>query len=512
MLICTGSPVVGSFQSGARGGKGTDLPRTTALGTGKSGAFVASGMESARSFRRGERFGGKGAYGATYGAGKAGTYMASGMDGGYGTGSIQAQHGCGIGTGVTDTHVCVGGPEAACAGAGEACFENSGNMTTTDWTYVGDGRGEYTPPRVYNYVGQGAGNYMKETTVTPYGCRMRPCCFGAILLPCLIIPFVVPYLFHYFGVTLPTSRATAQAPPAPIPPPPPPPPPPPRPPVPEPVPVPLPAPPAPPPPPVPVPVPAPGQAAGVCLLWGDPHVMTFDGTRADYYSSGEYWIVKSDSLWIQGRYVPTDFTNGLAVTKTIAIGGPVLKGNKLIIAPTYTTWNNARVLTGFPSTFERPHLLHMAYDNVGALVDEAQDASQKHIVHVKIFDDTPEGIMVQVNRWLQSEGNEYINVKITMRSQPGQDGHCGNFNGDPADDDRMQVRKRTGAGGVAQAQLLFKTRTPVTMADRPDINDCPTAKLNAAKADCKARFGGESPPMACLTDYCFASKEVALDE
>jgi len=240
--------------------------------------------------------------------------------------------------------------------------------------------------------------------------------------------------------------------------------------------------------------------------------MTFDGTRADYYSSGEYWIVKSNSVWIQGRYVPTDFTNGLAVTKILAIGGPVLRGNKLVIAPTYTTWNNARVLTGFPSTFERPHLLHMAYNNVGALVDEAQDASKKHVVHVKIFDETPEGIMVQVNRWLQSKGNEYINVKITMRSQPGQDGHCGNFNGDLYDDDRMQVRKRIGTGGVAQAQLLFKTKTPITTADRPDINNCPTATLNAAKADCKARFGGKSPPMACLTDYCFASKEVALDE
>lgn len=250
-------------------------------------------------------------------------------------------------------------------------------------------------------------------------------------------------------------------------------------------------------------------------------MMTFDGMRADYYSSGEYWIVKSDTIWIQGRYLPTQFTSGLAVTKGLAIGGPLLKGNKLIIASTFTTWNGERVLTAFPSHwdwFDQPNLVHLVYDNMGSLVDEAplkepgMDPSKKHIVHVKIFDDSPEGIIIQVNRWLQAKGNEYINVKITMRKQPGMDGHCGNFNGLPADDDRMEVRNRVGKAGVNPSQLLFKTQTPITKANRPDINACPTATLNEAKADCKARFGGGSPPMSCLTDYCFASKDVALDE
>merc|ERR1712008_100404 len=53
----------------------------------------------------------------------------------------------------------------------------------------------------------------------------------------------------------------------------------------------------------------------------------------DYYSSGEYYIVRSGIISIQGRYLPTKFTNGLAVTKMVAIGGPLLKGNKLIIGP-----------------------------------------------------------------------------------------------------------------------------------------------------------------------------------
>merc|ERR1719362_2793798 len=169
------------------------------------------------------------------------------------------------------------------------------------------------------------------------------------------------------------------------------------------MPVPLPAPPppppaTPPPPPAPVPVPVPTPAKpafggfGTCIGWGDPHVRTFDGMRADYYSSGEYYIVKSDLISIQGRYLPTKFTNGLAVTKMVAIGGNLLKGNKLIIGPLAATWNGAPILGGFPSTFNQPGLLTVDYNNVGALVDTALDASKKKIVHVRIDDGTPEGL------------------------------------------------------------------------------------------------------------------------
>jgi len=268
-----------------------------------------------------------------------------------------------------------------------------------------------------------------------------------------------------------------------------------------------------------VPAPAPVQAKpafggfATCIGWGDPHIRTFDGMRADYYSSGEYYIVKSGIISIQGRYLPTKFTNGLAVTKMVAIGGPLLKGNKLIIGPLAATWNGAPILTGFPSHFDQPGIVHVDYDNVGALVDTAMDASKKKIVHVKIADGTPEGLLVQVNRWTASAGNEYVNWKVSMHSRPGQDGHCGNFNGNAADDDRMAVRQRVGTQGVpAGPELLFATKTPVTTANRPDINNCPTATLDAAKTDCKATFGGMSPKMSCLLDYCFAGKEVALNK
>merc|ERR1712129_657981 len=73
---------------------------------------------------------------------------------------------------------------------------------------------------------------------------------------------------------------------------------------------------------------------------------------------------------------------------------------------------------------------------------------------------------------------DYMNVKINMHKQPDQDGHCGNFNGIPTDDDRIQVRARVWKTGVEPAQMLFHTKTPVMVANRPNINDCPAEKLD----------------------------------
>lgn len=71
---------------------------------------------------------------------------------------------------------------------------------------------------------------------------------------------------------------------------------------------------------------APPQAAE-CTFWGDPHLRTFDGGRPSYYGEGEFYIVKSDTVVIQGRYMGTRYTAGLAATNKIAVGGPFLNGH-----------------------------------------------------------------------------------------------------------------------------------------------------------------------------------------
>jgi len=212
--------------------------------------------------------------------------------------------------------------------------------------------------------------------------------------------------------------------------------------------------------------------------------------------------VKSGPISIQAQYLPTKFTNGLAVTKMVAIGGPVLKGNKLIIGPLAATWNGAPILGSLGSSFSQPGLLTANYDTSGALIDTTGgvDASKKKIVHIKITDGSPEGISVQVNRWTASPGNEYVNWKIDMHARPGQEGHCGNFNGNSGDE-RLTVRQRVEPG----PERLFGSATPIIIIRRPELNNCPQAIEDAAKADCAAK--DETGKRSCLMEYCFAGKK-----
>ena len=262
--------------------------------------------------------------------------------------------------------------------------------------------------------------------------------------------------------------------------------------------------------PAPAPIPVPATAPiGVCTVWGDPHVRTFDHQHADYYSPGEYWLVKSQTIFIQARYLPTRMTSGLAVTKTLAIGGPMLKGHKLFVSADSATWDGQPILTGFPSSFSVANVVHIDYNNVGQHLQKGRSGKALHIVHIKINDGTPEGILIQVNRWMEANAGHYINVRITMHAQPGQDGECGNFNGNPADDDRLQVRARLGTTGVPPGELLFGRKTTVVTGNRPDINNCPAAKLDSAKKACKAKEQKFIPSMSCLVDVCFGGEGFA---
>merc|ERR1719230_1737548 len=100
-----------------------------------------------------------------------------------------------------------------------------------------------------------------------------------------------------------------------------------------------------------------------------------------------------------------------------------------------------------------------------------------------------------------------MNVEITMPPQPHQDGECDIPNGNPADDDRMEVRKRLGTQGVPAGDLLFTgPKTPIIISARPDINNCPTLRMQMAEKACKAKEKKFIPSKQCLIDVCFGGK------
>merc|ERR1712060_715367 len=256
------------------------------------------------------------------------------------------------------------------------------------------------------------------------------------------------------------------------------------------------------PPPVTI-TPIPDKPTKSCQIYGDPHGTSFDGEHLDFYTPGEFYLVKSASVIIQARYRPTHATNGLLVTKQVAVGGPFLKGHRLIIGEEHAFWDGKPILTGFPSTFEVAGLVSIKYDGAGQLLQPGREGKQMHVVHVTM----PGQVSLQVNRWNEPGEGRYINVKITMPKQPGgQDGDCGNFNDNPIDDKRLQVRSRVGKDGIPVGELMLQGgKTPVD----PGIENCPDHLLVTAHESCKTVTDKFWPSMSCLKTVCAGGQATA---
>jgi hypothetical protein len=201
-------------------------------------------------------------------------------------------------------------------------------------------------------------------------------------------------------------------------------------------------------------------------------------------------------------------THGLSVTKELAIGGPFLKNHKLRINARTATWDGQPILTGFPSQWSNADPpVQMSYDSQGALLQKGREGKALHVVHVTL----PLGVSMQINRWTEASEGDYINIRLTMPRQPNQDGHCGNFNGNQADDDRLQIRARIGKTGVDPGALLFGHKTPVVVSNRPDVNDCPSDQLKRAEELCKKKEKSFFPSPECLIDVCFGGPGFAKE-
>merc|ERR1719296_233664 len=264
--------------------------------------------------------------------------------------------------------------------------------------------------------------------------------------------------------------------------------------------------------PSPTPTPPPAVKVRSCLLWGDPHLVSFDGARPSFYGNGEYWIVKNDDVHIQGRFMGTKYTYGLAATQKVAIGGRFLDNHVIEVEPMEHKYGGQILVDGTPvlSNFGQYRVGNVAtidYNGQGHLVDEAASVWTTRAVHLSL----PKGIHMTIFRW----GN-YLDMKITMPEQDGGiDGSCGNFNGDPADDTPAEVFKRIGAR-VSGGEMLFSTDAVVEVTDEELSmleTQCPQHTLQRARNDCAQELSagaGEGQLTACAFDVCFGMNEHAL--
>jgi len=147
------------------------------------------------------------------------------------------------------------------------------------------------------------------------------------------------------------------------------------------------------------------------------------------------------------------------------------------------------------------------FNTEGELPDSAASQFKREIVHL----DLPLGVSLTVFRW-----TNYMDLIIKMpQLEGGQDGACGNFNGQVEDDSVRAIFDRIGAR-VGAGELLFSHRVDVefTMEEVDMLNTCPDAGLEDARSKCKMELEGTNPTTnqlhACMFDRCFGMNEHAL--
>jgi hypothetical protein len=245
----------------------------------------------------------------------------------------------------------------------------------------------------------------------------------------------------------------------------------------------------------------------VCTLWGDPHIIAFDQVSTDknqassFYGDGDFWLVKSETVHIQGRFEGTRYTEGLAATNQIVVGGPFLHGHKIEVGTRDSgvlTVDGQPVLSAFPSSYSgEGFTLH--YNGLGDVPDVVPEGNEKRIVHMAL----PLGVHVRVYQW-----SNYVDVQVQMSAQPGQDGVCGNFNGNLHDDTTQAIIQRIGAR-VRPADNILSGRAMIEFT--PQMRQMMKAECQAAKRASSEKFCASSLGVAlgdilvesCTFDECF---------
>jgi len=216
-------------------------------------------------------------------------------------------------------------------------------------------------------------------------------------------------------------------------------------------------------------IPAPKESAvlkATCTVWGDPHITVFDNqvntlglhhlsllqnelellpSDVPSFKAGDCWLVRSEPVQIQGRYNTVDTSNfKKPFLRALAIGGPFLKGNTLVIGTHSTFWNQQEILPEMNTTFDVRNMISAKFTQT-LLVQDPSRLSPG--ITLKL----PLDVSLIVNRHKRGLG-----IAITMpRIQSGQDGQCGNFNGERVDDTAELIGNRMGPE-IPEGDILFR--------------------------------------------------------
>merc|ERR1719247_174442 len=243
-----------------------------------------------------------------------------------------------------------------------------------------------------------------------------------------------------------------------------------------------------------------GCCQEMCYVWGDPHIIQFDGQRQDFYKKSykHYWLLKSANVHVQG------FVMGAkSWTKGVAVGGPFLDGHSLVAAgeeKTGANTNGFKVYWDGKEILNQDGVLHPApgvelHREKGTqqmpTTEEFKDAVDRKDKYWK------DQLAKVINYWKGRTVYTFrlpqkVEVFVTLRDaveilikapkQGTQGGWCGNANGDDLDDrfdklDKSSWEER-GLNVVKSSENLFtlsgvhsfvqKTATGTTGTEQDD--------------------------------------------
>lgn len=239
------------------------------------------------------------------------------------------------------------------------------------------------------------------------------------------------------------------------------------------------------------------------MVWGDPHVYTFDseasaepGNRhhVDLMERGDFWLVKAPRISIQGRTWNNFHAQGSSL-RAVIVSGSFIGGRRLRIEAMdgQVRWEDQSIMQEIPSNFEVPDFISANFSVKGPFEGQRIDSSREiaflplKSLHVRL----PLGVDLTVNRWPY-----HIDIEVSMpKPTAPQDGICGNFNGDPTDDTADMITARGAASQVAAEELLFPRSDFEYVGcfrDKTDDRDLPFRKSRYQLNDCALACGGFS--------------------
>lgn len=222
-----------------------------------------------------------------------------------------------------------------------------------------------------------------------------------------------------------------------------------------------------------------------------------------FYSTGDFWIVKSLMLKVQGRFQAMDLTTendhtDYSSMTQIIVGGQIIQDHKIQVGPMNSgifTCDGQIILHDFGSA--KCGDANVTFDDKGELVDSVMTLLPHKVVHIYLRD----AVVLQVNRW-----PNFINAKVVMEPMAHQTGICGDFNGVKKQGLRGGKELHAQFGhGVPHHDLLFSSPIPLNIPKAmPSDKRCSKEKRKKAEDICREELRGSVAWSfaECLGDVC----------